>query len=253
MSRILKWSILGLLAYLIFLIAKLPASQLISRVELPNNISIHGVSGTIWQGDATSLVVNNIAIENVSWDLSFWRLLLLDAHLDLKAGNIRDSNEVSFQGPVSVSLINPTRLKADDLSVYLPANMILAQVRLPVAADATGRLKLVIRHLDYPGFCQSLEGQGQWLNAGLEGIVGLAQPLDLGNFDAKLSCIENDILIKIAEPNRFGLNADVRIPKDFKISLDARFRPDPDLPQQVLDAAKFFGRTDAQGYYQFRL
>ena len=70
--------------------------------------------------------------------------------------------------------------------------------------DANGRFKVVIEELDYPGQCTELSSKFQWLNASLD---GLAQPLMLGNFDADLSCVENDTFIAIKEPHSFGLTA----------------------------------------------
>ncbi len=253
MIKTLKWALLALLVYVIFLIAKLPASQVLYRFDLASNMSLEGVSGTIWQGRAATLINNGIEVENLKWDVSFSSLLLGNIDADVSGGNLRASEKVSFTGTLGASLFDLHHVHADNFTLYIPANMILAQVNLPIVADATGRLKLAIDSLSYPSQCEQLQGRADWRNAGIEGIQGMPQPLDLGNFSAQLSCVEQDIALDIKEPNRFGLNAQARVSKEFKISLEGKFKPDPTLPKQVLDAAVFFGRTDDQGYYSIKL
>lgn len=251
MNQTIKWVLLGLVAYLIFLIAKLPASLVVGMVNLPQNIAVGGVQGSIWNGSATTVVANNIAVENVKWEISFLRLFTGRIALDLKAGNARIGGKVSFTGPVSISLFDQTDIQASDFTLYLPANMVIAQVPLPVPVNANGRFKVQIEELDYPGQCAELIGKGQWLNAGLD---GLAQPLMLGNFDADLSCVENDTLVAIKEPNSFGLTANAIITSSFGISVKGQFKPSEQIPTQVKNVIRdFYPPANAQGYYSINL
>ena len=251
MNQSIKWILLGILAYLVFLIAKLPASLVLSMLSLPQNIGIGGVQGTIWNGSATTVVVNNIAVENVQWDTSFWRLFTGRFALDLKAGNSRAAGKVSFNGPISISLFDQSDIRASNFTLYLPANMVIAQIPLPLPVDAEGRFKVQIVELDYPGQCAQLNGKGQWLNARLN---GLAEPLMLGNFDADLSCVENDMLIAIKEPNSFGLTADARLTSSFDISVKGHFKPSEQIPTTIKNVIRdFYPPPNAQGYYTINL
>jgi len=251
MNQTIKWVLLGLAAYLIFLIVKLPASLVLNMVSLPQNIAIGGVQGTIWNGSATTIVANNIAVENVKWQASFLRLFTGRIALDLRAGNARVGGKVSFTGPVSISLFDQSDIRASDFTLYLPANMVIAQVPIPVAVNAGGRFKVQIEELDYPGQCAELTGKGQWLNAKLD---GLAQPLMLGTFDADLSCVENDTLISIKEPNSFTLSADARLTSSFGISVKGQFKPSDEIPTQVKNVIRdFYPPPNAQGFYTINL
>lgn len=252
MSQIIKWVLLGLVVYIVFLIAKLPANQVIHKVSLPNNISVSNVGGTIWSGTAGRLLVNNIAIENLKWQTSFWSLLLGNLSLDIEAGALRDSSTIYIKGPMNIDLFNQNHIETEQLSIYVPAKMAIAQVSLPVYADASGRFKVDIQELDYFAGCRTLAGTGEWINAGLSGLQGLNAPLDLGNFYADLSCEGEQILVQIKQPNIFNLNADLRVAHNAKWSIDGRFKPANELPEQVKSAAQFFGRTDAQGFYSIK-
>lgn len=251
MNQIVKWVLLGFVVYVIFLIAKFPASLALSMFSTPNNIAIGGVQGSIWNGSATTVVINNIAVENVKWQASFFRLFTGRLALDMKAGNPRIGGEVSFNGPVSVSLFDQSDVSASDFTLYLPANMVIAQVPLPVPVNAGGRFKVQIDQLDYPGYCNQLVGKGQWLNGKLE---GLAQPIMLGNYNADLSCVENDTLVAVKEPNSFGLSANARITSKFGISVKGKFKPSDQIPEQVKSVIRdFYTPPDAQGYYSINL
>lgn len=69
--------------YLIFLIINLPASFGISAVDLPNNIKISSVSGTIWSGKADRFNYSSIDLGSVSWELNPLNLLLGELSVDI--------------------------------------------------------------------------------------------------------------------------------------------------------------------------
>jgi general secretion pathway protein N len=243
MKQSIKWILLGIVTYVGFLIIKLPAIQLISRLQLPANIGISGISGTIWQGQAQQLTINGLVVDQVEWKLSFWPLLTGKAKLELKGGNLRQAEEISFSG---LLWLGQDSVAADNFNLYLPSDLVIAQLPLPIAVNAKGRFSLKLTELDYQQGCQALSGKGQWLNAE---VVGLQSPINLGTFNADLSCIENDVLISVKEPNSFGLSARARIPNNLRFSVEGRFKPDPSLPDEVKQAAQFFGQPDAEGYY----
>ncbi len=66
MKSKVSWIIGGILAFLLFAIAYMPAVQVIGRVTLPNNVSVSGVSGTLFSGKAQTLVVNGLPVNNLS-------------------------------------------------------------------------------------------------------------------------------------------------------------------------------------------
>lgn len=243
-----KWILSAVVIYLFFLIVYLPASQLSGRISLPKGSFVQQLSGTIWQGRASQLQVNGIPIQGLDWQLSFWSLLTGDLSLRVKAGNSRDSEEVSFNGDISLSISQPLAVQASDLDILLPTSMVLAQIPLPVPVDAGGRLRVRLDEMDYNQGCEQLIGKGEWLNAQVGGING---PVSLGNFEAKLSCRERDVLVQVTPPNSLALTAEMQLPPNLKFALSGRFKPDASLPNEVHQAAKFFGNPDNQGFYKF--
>lgn len=246
MSINIKWVLAAFGVYLFFLIYTVPAAHVIGRVTLPQEVEVSGVSGTLWEGKADLLVIAGMPIENLNWDLSFFPLLWGNLSLTLDAGNSRESEDISFKGPVTMDLFNTENVSVSDFSLFLPSALVISQLPLPLPVDAGGRFRIGIEELDFQGQCTELTGQGQWLRATIE---GLGEPLELGNFDADLACIEGDTLIRVKEPNQFGLSADARVPANLAITVSGKFKPADSLPKQVHDAARFFGQPDADGYY----
>lgn len=232
--------------YLLFLLINLPASQVLSRISLPNNIKIQGMSGTLWQGEALQLIVNNIPVQRLEWDTNIWSLFTGKIGLDIKAGSIRQSDEIAIRGYIAT---NGRRIVSDGLSVYLPTDRIISRLSLPLPVKAKGRFKVVLDTIDYEQHCTQLRGKGQWINGAVAGTTGW---IELGNFNADISCQEQHIVVNVKEPNSFGLSAEARIAADFRIQVAGRFKPDSSLPEEVHQAARFFGQPNAEGYYQLR-
>lgn len=246
MKSVLKWGSFCLVIYIIFLLVKLPAVQVIAQIQLPKGVSVSGVSGTIWNGHAQRAQVNGLPISNVDWTLSFLPLLLGEISADIKAGDIRDVEQISANGYVSFS---GQRLKVEELLAYIPTDLVISLLPLPVPIQADGRFKVQLDEVDYQAGCQKFTGKGQWLNANFTGIAGVT---DLGNFNADLSCENGSVVVDIKQPNSFGLSAKAMIPNNMKFSITGRFKPNANLPNEVHQAAQFFGKVDADGYYPIK-
>ncbi|WP_340678364.1 type II secretion system protein N [Paraglaciecola sp.] len=246
MKHSLKWGALGLCAYVVFLLIKLPAVQVLGNLSLPPNIKLQGVKGTIWNGQAMNATVQGLPVSNIQWTLEFWPLLMGKISANISAGNIRQADAIAFLGDVSFS---SDRIQLTDVQAYLPTNLMISLVPLPFPVNAQGRFKVQVTELDYGQSCQALKGNGQWLNAKVAGVEGM---IDLGNFTADMVCENNNIQLSVKEPNSFGLTANATIPANFKFSVSGRFKPATNLPAEVHQAAQFFGNQDAQGYYTIK-
>lgn len=70
-----SWIALGAGAYLAFVLATFPAS-VAYRWLAPPSLSLIGVDGTVWSGRAAFGSVSGLALRDVAWRLTPWRLLL---------------------------------------------------------------------------------------------------------------------------------------------------------------------------------
>ncbi len=251
MKSKVSWIIGGVIAFLLFAIAYMPATQVIGRVSLPSNISVSGVSGTLFSGKAQTLVINGLPISNVRWELSPLYMLMGKVKLDLKAGNIRDKNDIAFEGPITTGLFSQSTVNTENFTLYLPVDRVIAQVRLPLPVNAGGRFKVSLDELTFGPACQSLSGTGDWLNATVAGTQG---PIDFGTYSAKLRCEGEDIGITVSEPNLLSLSMDAVIPTNMKnIRVSGKFKPDDSLPEEVHQASRLFGTPNNNGYIAIQL
>ncbi|PKG97946.1 type II secretion system protein N [Paraglaciecola sp. MB-3u-78] len=246
MKSVLKWGSLCLVVYFIFLIVKLPAVHVLSKMQLPNGISVSGISGTIWNGNVQSAQAKGFPISDVNWSLSFFPLLLGEISTNIKAGDIRDVTQISVNGHVS---FKGQHLKVENLLAYIPTNLAISLLPLPIPIEADGRFKVELNEVNYEAGCQTFTGKGQWLNANFTGVNGV---IELGDFDADLSCQDGNVVLHVKQPNRFGLTAKATIPANLKFKINGRFKPEVSLPKEVHQAAQFFGKPDADGYYPIK-
>ncbi len=249
-SRVL-WIVVGLLAFVIFLLANLPATQVIGRTTLPDNLAMSGVSGTIWNGRAQTVVANGLPVDNLEWDVNPWSLLTGTLSMKVKAGDLRDATSIAFKGPLSIDLFSFEHVEAEDFLLYLPVDRVLAEVQLPLPVNAGGRFRVQLDALSFGPGCETLNGTGDWLNATVAGTQG---PIDFGSYSAQLRCEGESIGVRVEEPNMLGLTMDAVLQPDFSgMTVNGRVKPDDSLPDEVHQAALFFGQPDADGYIPIRL
>ena len=116
----IKAAISVLILYLFFLIISIPANVLLSNLNLPKNVIINSVSGTVWSGNIDQLQVSNIYLGRVSWSLSPLNLLIGELSADFAIINdeqfINSKVNVSSSGKIE---LEETRFSID-LSTLAP-------------------------------------------------------------------------------------------------------------------------------------
>ncbi|MFQ3205988.1 MAG: general secretion pathway protein N [Glaciecola sp.] len=243
-----KWVILAISTYLILVIAYLPAAHVVSYVQdntskLP--VAIGRVEGTLWAGKVDRIITQGIVMNNLRWELSPWSLLLGTASIDLNGGKIRASEQAYVKGNISASLFNLQNISAHELTLFLPARSVMAQVPLPVPVTADGRFRVNIEEFEFNNVCVSLIGTGSWLKGTVSGPSGV---IDFGNFDANLACENEQFAIQIQPVNKLNLDAKVLLSVAGKYKINGRFKPSDDMPREVQQAANFFGAADNDGF-----
>jgi general secretion pathway protein N len=248
-----KWAILAISAYVILVIAYIPAAHVASYVQNNNPklpMVIGQVEGTLWTGKVDKIITQGIVMNNLRWDLSPWSLLVGKVSVDLNGGKIRESEQAYAKGNISASLFNLQRIGARELKLFLPARSVMAQLPLPVPVTADGRFRVDIEEFEFNNACVNLIGKGSWLKGTVSGPSGV---IDFGNFDAKLTCEGEQFAIQIEPANKLNLDAKVLLSVAGKYKIDGRFKPSNDMPREVQQAANFFGAADSDGFRKINL
>lgn len=238
----LGWVLLALGAYLVFLVAGVPAAAawqwLGGDPVLRRAVQLQGLAGTVWDGEAAAARVRGMDLGRVEWEL---RLLPL-AWGELAARVAFRRDDGSGRGEVGRGLGGALRLREAELR--LPAQALMPLLYgYPVVpqGEAVARLK---RLEVAPGERFTAEGRIVWRGAGF----AAPRPMDLG-----------DLVVTLApdgEGGTRGTLADAGGPLSvegvltigadgtwqLKATLAARESGSP-----VAGALRFLGRPDARG------
>ncbi len=216
--------LLGVAAWLLFLVATLPAERVLALVpELPG-VAIGRVQGTLWRGEARRLRVQGMEVSALGWRFRWLPLLsgrvefalrgrLYDKPLRARAG-------VSFDG---TPLLH-------DLSGSLPAAELLYRLgvdQVKVAGDLVFSLDEVV----FPAEGVPLfSGELRWSPARIEA------PLDLLLGTVTLTTEHDETVTRgrlVASGGALGVEADVALEAAGAYRLDARIRRNGQVPQAV--------------------
>ncbi|WKE65924.1 type II secretion system protein N [Gallaecimonas kandeliae] len=239
--KVVRWTLLGLLLFLVALIWQVPASAVLARVQLPPQVQLSGVEGSLWQGSVAKLQLGDIAFDQLQWQAHPWQLLTgkLGVSLHSRPGATRLA--------ASLTLGLGGKLAVENLVMKAPVAPLVANVRLPVPSQVSGELSLAIPEfrLGKP-WCEALAGKAQWLDAGVTNRFG---DFDLGRIDADLGCDKGALTAVVRDtPPRLGLELEARVDASH-YQVRGFAKPAADQPKSLQDAFAFFGKAGSDGRY----
>jgi len=238
-----KKIIIGVLFYLVFLIALLPASIVVRLVPLPNTVSLSGVSGSIWSGSVETVTIQKRQLELVQWKLSPWALFLGKAKFDLVVGN--RGTAVNGKGLVTLST---SGINAQGLRFEAPGSFLVGNSRLPFRTKVDGDLSLIIEALTQgQPWCEQLTGKVFLNRAKVNNQFG---DYPLGEIELGLSCVDGNVKVKTDETmNQLGLSGSVLLQAEKIVQVSAKIKETASQPEDLKKALIFLGKKDSQGYY----
>lgn len=233
----------GAAAFLVCLVAMVPAQQLASR--LPAGIALGGVGGTIWTGSARSLAVSGRPIGALQWSCRPWRLLVLEwsCKVGLKppggevSGNLSGDFGQEITGRELRGRVPITAFEGIATPRGWTGNLELdvAEIRLvgrrPAAASGT----LFLRELRAPGAGGQLLGDFELVVG--EGTVG--------------SDSLNGRLRDLGGPLR--VRGSIEVEADGRYLLTGEAAPGPGAGPAIFDTLSFLGAPDNQGRRPFTI
>jgi general secretion pathway protein N len=248
-----KWFsivLIFVISYLTFLLATAPAQAVIATIKLPQNISLNQVSGSIWHanikqvGIATSSA--NIIINNVNAKLSVISLLTFNPSLDLTfGGKLLDGP----RGKLTLkNLLNTITVENADITIA--ANEISQQLRLPIAVEALGEVKLTVAQFVAGNpLCAIAKGRIHWQKAA---VNAFQQTAELDELSADINCKKGALAIKIDPKNTLGLTFTTYIHSSNQVTGNGYLKPGAKFPKPLQDLLPFLGKPDNNGRYRLR-
>lgn len=249
-----RLSVLFVIALIIFAVFLTPVSIIASLLTPPKGVAYQQLQGTLWQGKASALQVNNIVLNNVTWTLSVPSLLVGNADLDVKFGNARNADEISGKGNIRLGM---SSIQANDLIVRVPAETVKPMLPVPVGrvggrvileVDAYSSSTEFVQNPTAP-VCSELTGTLVWTKS----EVVFNNPIRMGAISADLSCSDNILVARFNGDNELGLEGDANIASANQFNFDGFVKPQPHLPAEVHQGIAMFAKLDPQGRYPIKL
>lgn len=249
MKRWWHYLIAGILAWLFFLVWRLPAAVAYDMAadSLGGKAQAVGIEGTLWHGTARQLQYQGRALGAVDWQLSPWGLLLgrLGGALRLTQGDAYlqvDGGLPLTGGEVTLASVEG-RLPFATLQPHL--------TMLPIPLDGVVSLKLEDIEFDAAGRPLQASGRIVWSQAG----VLAPQRLQFGDLQLTLSNVEGG---GIAGELKDGggplqLQATLSLGADGAYRLEGRVKAAETAPAELRNSLGMLGSADSQGYHPINL
>jgi general secretion pathway protein N len=232
----------GAAAFIVFLVAFLPASVLLRF--LPAEVSLSGVEGTVWRGQAEAVAVRGRSVGALRWSNRPWRLLLLQ--LDYAVSYLPPGGQVDMD----VTLRGPHRLDIANARGTLPI-MALDGLLGPPGWKATAELEVQRLSL-VDGFPESATGVLvlRELTAPRETGVNIGSfELTLGEGAVGSDSITGRLRDLGSGPMR--VRATLELKPDRSYLLSGEVAAGPDAGAVVLRTLRFLGPEDSLGRRPF--
>jgi general secretion pathway protein N len=231
--------VIAIVSYLLFLLMTIPAKPVTELINKNTPVQIQGVYGSIWNGQARSVNINNIRLQDTHWSLIAWKLLIGQLAADIE-GDFRNSHFVaeagsSITGTIFVNDLN-TRISAKDVNE-------LAAIPL---AQLSGTFDLDIESASWQrGGLPEASGQIKWNQA----AVTIAESVSLGNVTMNLGESEEQLLLADIK-NQGGdikLDGTAKLLPDAKYAVDIKLTPSASANDNIKQSLGMFAKPQGNG------
>jgi general secretion pathway protein N len=232
----------GAAAFIVFLVVFLPASILLRF--LPAEVSLSGVSGTVWRGQADDVAIRGRPVGSISWSNRPWRLLLLQ--LDYAVRYLPEGGEVDMD----VTLSGPRRIAIANARGSLP---IMAVDGLLGPAGWKANAELDVDNLVLvDGFPESVEGLLVLRELTAPGPRGV----NIGSFELTLGegAVGSDAIagrLRDLGGGPMKVRATLELKPDRSYILSGEVAAGPDAGAVIQRTLRFLGPADSLGRRPF--
>jgi general secretion pathway protein N len=240
------WSylLLGLLAYLFFATATIPAQQLLSRLPESVPVQLGGIDGTVWSGKTQQFLYQSAELGPANWSFHPLSLLLgrLGYNIVLQPAGHQLNALVTLRlnGDYQVEKLIGT-LPARDIPEILGYGFV----------GAEGNLDLDIQRARFSeNQLTDIQGELRWSKARLENPMRLA----LGDIQADLSSTDQGlsaILSDLGGPLK--INGGLTLSKEGRYEVDLKLKPGKDTDPGLVASLKALGRQGPGGVTRIKL
>ena len=233
----LRYALLGLAAYLVFLIAVMPAHWAVRF--LPREVETAGVSGSVWHGHAARIRYAGYRLDDVDWRVRApYRLLWAQLPLRLRI------EKGSVSGFTSL-VLSPRSLTLEDSDL---------NINLEVFERALRRFRVHLGGMPVHLAAETLElrragpgaarGTMRWDQAAVRSPVALS----LGTLNLDLSDAEGGWVGALSNDSQeIRIGGRIRVGEGWAWSSEIRLAPGPRADERLRQALPLLGQPDRSG------
>ncbi|HET7315510.1 type II secretion system protein N [Salinisphaera sp.] len=243
--RIVRFVVVGLVAFVVGLITYLPASLVAGWVAGDTPVRLAGVSGTLLNGRAAYASLPHGALDNVRWHVHPAALLTGSVAADIRV----DSDLGRVRAKVRRSLFGHNTL--EDIHGEATIGW-LAKLAGYTFVPVSGRIRLDLDRLAFDDdlHIDALSGTLQLTNSRWELFN---PPLELGRFKAELSRGDTGVALRIVDSQgALALTGSVKLSDNQHYDLNVKLRARAGADARLEQILQHLGEPDSEGWYHVR-
>lgn len=238
MKKIVLSLLLLLVAFGIFLVATVPASFALSYLPQPSPVQLVGVSGTVWNGQARSLVQNGQDLGKLEWSLHPFSLIGMKATSDFKLSQTRlQADGVATVYKDQTILLENTRIRGDVAQLPVPPEMLYVTPAGLFQADFDN-VRLQGQTI------QEADGSVVWKPA----RITAPSNYELGEISLDLTGKDGNLTGKLgSKDSPLNMTGTLQLTANGMLSTNIRLAPHSQTPQEIRDLLPMAGRPASDG------
>ncbi|MGI9227990.1 MAG: type II secretion system protein N [Gammaproteobacteria bacterium] len=198
---------------------------------LPNEISVSGVSGTVWNGNLQTIVFDQVGIQNTKWSSNPLSLLTgkLQADISIDSNNLKGNLETSYSG---------TKIRAEDVLLDGDLSLLMPYFE-KFGLTISGKFNANFNSLEVEnGLPKQADGVLNTYNTNILGVF----PLNLGDITGIFEDRAQGMLIKVENSNgELDLNGAITVDENGNYLADMNFSKNSETSDQVIQTIQLLG------------
>ncbi len=233
--------IIALVVYVSVVIANTPANLLRDLIPESAPVTLQRVTGTLWDGGAAKITINNHVLQDTQWSFDGWQLLT--GKFAFRLGARYQNAPVS--GDVAVTPLGT--LIVSDASIKLPATVVSEILQLPLV-QLGGQFSLKLEQASYAyRSIPSVRGTLDWKSANVQ----VASTARLG--DVVIVATDDDMPVTATISNQGGdlkIQGTATLDDEGGYVLDLNLLPNKNSARNINNSLKLFAAPQADGSFQ---
>lgn len=234
--------------FVISCLLHVPIQSLFTLLPKVNGLSINGLSGTPWKGEANSILWKGVNYGETQWQIEAWHLFKGAGTYSVRFGK---GSELQVRGKGTIGYRFFGGAYAENLIISAPVETLMEKISIPVPVSLQGKLELTIDQFEQGNqqqWCQEATGKLVWSSGQIISPLGNINP-DM--VDADIICNENKI-------NLISKQSSTDISSEFNVTLNPNrsykaegwIKPGVDLATDLREQLKWLGEPNAKGQYK---